>query len=311
MIWHGGFWHMAGDFVFSGPVRNLWPLTVLPPLAALASDRTARRLPPGAGSWVAAALLAATPGLVALGTICPAATTWATVKTWRGVLLFRVSPALALGLLGYALVRMALRQREVGRLFRAAAPAGPRLAAAGAALGLRILELPTAERECFVAGVLRPTVFVSRGALAQLGDAELDAALRHERAHVAGRDTLMLFALSFLRDLAPWGAGLALQAFQAAREAIADREAAAGSGPLNLASALVALARPGPTPAGVLPMAKPDTLRWRMQALLQSDAAEPPSRRSRLSLLTGLAMNAALVAWPAAQFALWWNFCGD
>jgi len=161
MIWHGGFWHMAGDFVFSGPVRNLWPLTVLPPLAALASDRTARRLPPGAGSWVAAALLAATPGLVALGTICPAATTWATVKTWRGVLLFRVSPALALGLLGYALVRMALRQREVGRLFRAAAPAGPRLAAAGAALGLRILELPTAERECFVAGVLRPTVFVS------------------------------------------------------------------------------------------------------------------------------------------------------
>src|SRR5262249_46705168 len=106
------------------------------------------------------------------------------------------------------------------------------------------LELPTSERDCFVAGVLKPTVFVSRGALEALGDAELEAALRHERAHVQGRDTLWLFLLSMLRDLAPYGEGAALEAFKLSREAIADREAAAGAGPLNLAAALVALARP-------------------------------------------------------------------
>ena len=53
----------------------------------------------------------------------------------------------------------------------------------------------------------------------------------------------MLFVLAFLRDLAPWGQAQALAAFHAARERLADREAAARAGPLSLASALVALAR--------------------------------------------------------------------
>ena len=218
-----------------------------------------------------------------------------------------VTPAVAALLLGYALVRMALRQREVGRLFRAATPAGPRLAAAAARLGLRALELPTGERDCFVAGLFTPTVFISRGALQALGDEELEAALCHEHAHIAGRDTLMLFGLSFARDLAPYGDGSALEAFRTAREANADRAAASNAGSLSLAAALVALARPGPTPQGVLPMAKRDTLRWRMQALLDTDTVEPS--RSWVQVAGGVGLNLALIAWPVAQFQLMAMFC--
>ncbi len=305
--WHEGPLHMAGDFLFDGAFRNLWPLFLLPLAAALISDRTARLLPRTPGSWLPAAILAAAPALTALGAIYPALTTWGEILTWRGIVLMRITPALALVMLGYALVRMVLRQRAVERLFQAAVPAGRRLRAMAERLGIPVLELPTHERECFVAGLVRPTAFISRGALEALDEDELEAALCHERAHIRGHDTLMLFILSLLRDLAPWGRGAALEAFKTAREAIADRDAAANAGSLSLAAALVALARPGPAPAAVLPMAKHDNLRWRMQALL--DQPEPEPDRPWAKVVGGMGLNMALVAWPVAQFELMLLFC--
>jgi Zn-dependent protease with chaperone function len=307
---HDGPIHMIGDILFDGAFRNLWPLFVAPLVAALISDRTARMLPRSPGAWIAAALLVIAPAATAIGAFYPALSTWGHILTWRGWVLMRVTPVIAIVLIGYALVRVALRQREVARLFRAATPAGPRLAAMAERLGIRAMTLPTAERECFVAGLLRPTAFLSRGALDALSDDELEAALCHERAHITGRDTLMLFALSFLRDLAPWGRGAALEAFQTAREATADRTAAARAGSLNLAAALVVLARPGPTPQGVLPMAKHDNLRWRMQTLLDADGAAPP-QRSWARVAGGVGLNYALIAWPVAQFELMLLFCGS
>ncbi len=306
--WHGGPLHMAGDFLFDSGLRNIWPLFLMPYLASLLSDRTARTLPRTPEAWSAAAVLAAVPALVTLGVMYPALTTWGLVKTWEGVVLFYVTPAAALGMIAYAVVRAVLRQREVARLFKASVSPGSRLATVAARFGLEARELPTLDKECFVAGVLRPTVFLSRGALEGLADDELEAALCHERAHIRGHDTAWLMALAFLRDLAPWGRAVALEAFQTSREALADREAASSAGPLSLASALVALARPGPTPVGVLPMAKNDTLRWRMQALLESDGADqaPPSDGR---IARGLAANVAMIAWPAAQFGLMYCFC--
>ena len=149
-------------------------------------------------------------------------------------------------------------------------------------------------------------VFVSSGALAQLDEAEFDAALHHERAHVTGRDTLWLVLLALLRDLAPWGRGVALDAFRAAREAAADRAAARTAGPLNLAAALVALARPGREAAGtaVLPMACGDSFRWRMQALLDGTSPPGPSRSEWVRLGGGLAFSVALLTWPLVQLRL-------
>ena len=305
MTWQISASQLLGGVVsqlFGGPVSNLWPIFVAPCLAALVSDRTARLLPRTPGAWVLAAILIVAPAWVAQGVLNRALSNLDVIHTWRGAIRFWITPFAASCLIAYPIVRAALRQREVARLFRAAAPAGPRLAAAARRLGLRALELPTGERECFVAGLFKPTVFISSGALAALSDAELEAALRHERAHVRGHDTALLFVLSMLRDLAPYGKGAALEAFKLSREAIADREAAAGAGPLNLAAALVALARPGARPAAVLPMARADTLRWRLQALLDTDA--PPVSLSWGQVTGGLGLSLALVATPALQLEL-------
>jgi len=308
MNWHDSALFIVGNSLFDSPFRSLWPLVAAPGLAAFLSDRAARVLPPASAAWPAAAALAAAPGLVGLAVIWQAID-FDHVITWGGMIFLRIAPFAAIFLAAYAVRRALRRQAEVNRLFAAAAPPGPRLARAAERLGLLARELPTADRECFVAGVLRPTVFMSRGARDSLGDAELEAALCHERAHVRGRDTLFLMALSLLRDLAPWGRGAALEAFVAAREARADRQASAAAGPLNLAGALLALARPGAAaPVAAVPMARKDSLRWRMQALLQTET-EAPKSPGVLVVAAVVAANLALVGWPAAQVQLHWLFC--
>jgi Zn-dependent protease with chaperone function len=310
MSWHDNAIHVLGSPIFIGPFRALWPLAVAPITAALISDRTARLLPRTPGAAWPAALLAAAPGLVAAGVLVQALLMLDTAESWRGVVAFQLTPLVAAAFVGYAVVRAVRRQAEVGRLFAIAAAPSERLATAGARLGLPVRELATADRECFVAGVVRPTVFMSSGALDQLGHDELLAALSHERAHLRAHDTLSLAILSVLRDLAPWGHGAALEAFRAAREAAADRAAADTAGPLNLASALVALARPGGLRvAQALPMARLDGLRWRMQALLDAEAPAVTPRGLWAQLALGLVLSAALIAWPAIQFEMLVIFC--
>ena len=98
-------WHDIGAFLFAGPFRNLWPLIAVPALAAMISDSTARLLPKRGESWVPAALLAALPGLLAIAVAYPVLMTGGEVTTWRGVILLWLTPAVAILLLGRALVR--------------------------------------------------------------------------------------------------------------------------------------------------------------------------------------------------------------
>ena len=301
---------LVGYPLFGSAFRTLWPLLLMPMLAAFVSTRAARALPRTPEAWIPAALLASLPGLVALCELwlVMTPTIVGSPTAWRALVLMWVTPAVGFALLGYALMRALFRQREIRNLFSASTEPGERLARVAAELGLRARELAVDQKECFVAGVLRPTVFVSRGALAGLGDAELLAALHHERAHVRGRDTFLLFLLSLLQDLAPAARVSALEAYQAAREAAADRAAVVSAGRLNLASALLALARPGPAPAAILPMAKPETLRWRMQAILETEAAAAGGV-SWPRAVAGLVVGAALLAWPSVQLQLLAVFC--
>lgn len=304
MTWQHGAYY-AVTLLFKSPFRNLWPLVLAPAAALLISNRTAGFVPRAPLGSVPAAVLAAAPGLVALVVISQAFDI-EKVITWRGVVLFRLTPLAAAGLLIYAIVRAARRQTSVDSLFSVATPACARLASAAALLGLRALEIPSEGKDCFVAGVLRPTVFISRGALAQLDDAELTAALHHESVHVRSRDTLLFALLAFLRDLAPWGQGAALEALRATREAAADRAAARAAGALNLAAALLALSRPGRrgNDATVLSMASGDSLRWRMQTLLDGDVPAGVTRSTWVRLGAGIALGAALLAWPYAQWQI-------
>ena len=52
----------------------------------------------------------------------------------------------------------------------------------------------------FCAGLLHPRVYVSRGALGMLGEAELSAVLAHERHHARRRDPLRLASTRVLAD---------------------------------------------------------------------------------------------------------------
>jgi len=304
MTWQHAVYYVV-TLIFKSPFRNLWPLMLAPAAALLISNHTARLVPRTPQGSLLGAALAAVPGLVGLVVICQAIDI-AKVITWRGVVLHWLTPLAAAGLVTYAIARAVRRQALVDRVFAIALPARGRLASAAARLGLRAMEIPSDGKDCFVAGVLRPTVFVSSGALAQLGDAELRAALHHERIHVRSRDTLLLVLLAFLRDLAPWGRGAALDAFRAAREAAADRAAAHSAGALNLAAALLALTRPGRATDGaaMLPMASGDGFRWRMQALLDGDVTPALSTGTWVRLGAGLALSAAWLAWPQVQWQI-------
>jgi Zn-dependent protease with chaperone function len=310
MSWHGSPLQVVGNALFDSPFNDLWPIVVLPALAALASDHTARLLPRGRRATLMAAILTLAPGLVALG-VMSQAMDWGLVLTWRGVVSRRITPLAAAALAAWAVGRAVARQWQVARLFSASAPPGERLQRAAGRLRLSVRELATDEKECLVAGLLRPTVFVSRGALDQLADAELHAALSHERAHIDGRDTLWLPILAFFRDLAPFGRGEALEAFRAGCEARADRTAAAAAGPLNLAAALVTLARPGPAPTAALPLARETALRSRIRALLDDDGPPAAGGRDWAQLAAGAGFTLLLVAWPVIQGQLMLMFCDE
>jgi Zn-dependent protease with chaperone function len=295
----------AATLLFKGPFRNLLPLLLAPAVALFVSNHTAPRVPRTPCGSALGATLAALPGLVGFVLICQAVDI-GKVITWRGIVVHWLTPLAAAGLLLYAIIRAARRRALVVRLFAIATPAHGRLASIAARLGVRALEIRSADKDCFVAGVLRPTVFVSSGALAQLDDAELCAALCHERVHVRGRDTLLLSILAFLCDLVPWGRSDALDAYRAAREATADRVAAGFAGALNLAAALLVLARPL-REAGddaVLSMASGHGLRLRMQTLLNGDRTSRPSAGSWVRLGAGLGLCAALLMWPQVQWQI-------
>lgn len=98
----------------------------------------------------------------------------------------------------------------------------------------------------FTAGLLRPVICLSRELADCLSERELQAVLLHERAHQARRDPfrltlieLLVRFLWFLPSARPLGSFLADRIEQVAD----DRVAVAGGDPLELASALVKVAK--------------------------------------------------------------------
>lgn len=95
----------------------------------------------------------------------------------------------------------------------------------------------------FTAGFLRPTVFICRTLLDTLSAAELTAVLRHEARHVHRRDPLRLSLLRFVACTLFWIPAFRRLAADVADELeIAADDAAARENPLELASAILALA---------------------------------------------------------------------
>lgn len=160
--------------------------------------------------------------------------------------------------------------------------------------GALVLDHPTAAAYCLPGR--RPTVVVSAGALALLRGAELDAVLRHERAHGMERHDLVLLPFTALcRALPPLGWLLA------ASEAVAllvemradDRAGRRHAGALAAALRRFAAAPAVPTPAGALAVAD-GAIAARLERLC--DRRRPPLLRGTATLL----LCAALAAAPPA-----------
>lgn len=163
---------------------------------------------------------------------------------------------LALGSIGLAVMALTLRsfsaQARAGRRFARRLEGLPGLP--GVANGFVVND---DQPHAFCFGLLRPRVFVSRGAIEFLDRQELDAVIAHELHHARRRDPLRLlvarglaeglFFMPVLRHLVDRCAAVA--------ELDADGAAVrATGGPQALASALLALeSHPGPLAVGIAP----------------------------------------------------------
>lgn len=295
--------------LFEGSLSQIWPLILLPALAAWIGDRCARNWPPTRADWRAAAILAATPGLTVLtisGMIAVRAVAHGHWENWAHFTQFHASLLVAAAIIGRAALRAAKREQEMARLARTSRPPSPRLAAAAGAAGITVRELHIPTCECFVAGWRRATVFVSSGAVARMGDNELAAMLHHERAHAAARDPAMFTLLAFLHDLAPWSER-AFKAYREARERHADAEAARTAGQVALASALLSVVKPT-APAVVPGMGGSDEAAWRLRAILDVEPALPRST-TNWATWGSLVSSFALVGWPAIHMGTAFHLC--
>lgn len=221
-----------------------------------------------------------------------------------GVLLVLASSGLLLGLAGTMKAAMALRaaSRAVARWTGGARPMEPRNS-------VPVLTVAPVCPAMSLTGILRPRILVSRAAERQLTRDELQAALKHELAHVRRADNLKKLLLRFVAFPGMRGLEAAwLESIELAADATAvvtTRDA------LDLASALIKLSRlvPEGAAAGLTvalvghPVSSVCARVERLLAWHEELAVRPskPSRRHGLSL-SWMASFAAL-----AMFALAYN----
>jgi Zn-dependent protease with chaperone function len=114
--------------------------------------------------------------------------------------------------------------------------------AAGMKTSPEVRILPRGVAGAFAVGARRPRILVAEPLLEVLHEAELEAILAHEVAHLEARDVPLMFGAGVLRDMLAWNplSHLALRRLLSDREFEADRRAAAMTGrPLDLASGLL------------------------------------------------------------------------
>jgi Zn-dependent protease with chaperone function len=152
-------------------------------------------------------------------------------------------PPLVLALAIASLVRVSAALVQAARNVRRSALVCRVLEAPGPQQGPRVLSL--AEPQAFVAGLLQPQVYVSRGLMEAYDDADLEVVIAHEQAHVRRRDPLRrLLASVALAFHVPGIAGLLKRDIVRAQEMAADADAArAVHDAPRVAEALVRMAR--------------------------------------------------------------------
>ncbi len=299
--------------LFSGALfGSLCALLVVPPGTYLAVRRVLAMLGAldGDPAWQAplAAVAAALPGGAFFATAVAGL-----VLAWRSQCLLypegRAMFAVLAMFAAFAIVRAAViswrRHAEVRALLRAALPASPAVARIGRELGVAVREVATAGTLCAVAGAFRPVVLVSHDTLGLLSGGELRAALSHEAAHVRRFDPLVGALVDFFAELFPLKVLEAVRMYCDAREAAADRRAVRGSDRIDLASAIVAIAKGAAAPQSSVALhGRPERLGERVERLLGAAGAPSASAAQRGPALASLAAVAAFGFFPVVAMLL-------
>lgn len=171
---------------------------------------------------------------------------------------------------GSAIVRTWWQTRGVAQLMTLANEPSPRLKRFGLQLSIPVRQLQTDSSILAVAGIWKPQVLVSQGALSRLADDELRAALLHEKAHVRRHETLRTALAAFLNDCTPLSVPAAFSAYRKAREFAADREAVRETHPVTLATVLVSFARFEIASRGMVQLAEAKNVKDRVAMLLNA-----------------------------------------
>lgn len=156
---------------------------------------------------------------------------------------------------------------------------------------IAVRQLPDALPVLTLAGILRPTIWISTSAQSTLTESELNCALRHELAHVRHRDNLK----KLLMRLAVFPGMKQLEcAWCDAAEMAADEAAVSTSDEaVDLASAMLKLARPdGPGFSAELTLALAhrslESVQSRVERLLAWDERAEPKRNTNVWLFAVL-----------------------
>jgi Zn-dependent protease with chaperone function len=207
--------------------------------------------------------------------------------------------AIGTGALAMGAVRVVRTLRASERLARAWTAGSPSFTALDS--GVPVWVIDTDFPVVAVVGLRTPRLVVARCVADRCTPEELRVMLAHEGAHVTARDNLKRLWLQCGVDGVGWtrrGAVMEGVWQEAAEDAADDRATLAGSRAVDLASALVTVARMAP-PGRRMPMwpvaacfYRGDGLERRVRRILDASKPASPLRRARLS---GVSVAAAAV----------------
>jgi Zn-dependent protease with chaperone function len=288
----------ACALVLVPPLAWLVVRALAPTIHAMESDR-AWQAPLAAFAATLPALLFVAIGLVtvrdAWGSPC--------LNYLTGRILYAGIAAVTVFGLFRATIQLHRRWAEVRRLLALTRPASPLLASLKATRERTARELDSDDAFILLAGIVDPVVIVSSEALRRLDGDQLEAAIRHEIAHARRGDQIISAIVSFIADIVPLPVGGLVALYRRAREFAADAHAVRHVDPVDLAGALIALARGGASLAGTAAFAEPGTVRGRL-AILLDDAPTVSSRWRRVFVTGVLCTTFVLGASPSiAAFA--------
>jgi len=153
-----------------------------------------------------------------------------------------------------------------------------------------------------------PVILISSISLENLNEAELEAALRHERAHDRRHDVLLATLLSFFIDLLPLPTADLIATYHRAREFAADACAGRNSHPEHLAGAIVALAGARRVCSAVPALAEDlATIKSRVEAIF--DPGPPAAIGRRTLAFVSLATIVLSSLMPGVMTALNFYHC--